>query len=119
MTSIGERADARALDQLESILRQVADELAGWRARALKAEADAKSGAGRGAAAAASPARPDPELRNRIADLESENKVLRVRVEAARARVHDLLSRLTFLEEQARDPISGQGGSAAQAGSAR
>lgn len=117
MTSIGERADSRALDQLESILRQVADELAGWRARALKAEAEAKPGAGRAAAAPAS--RPDPELRNRIADLESENKVLRVRVDAARARVHDLLSRLTFLEEQAREPRAGQSGSAAQAGSAR
>ncbi|HXH63050.1 MAG TPA: hypothetical protein VNG95_02640 [Gemmatimonadales bacterium] len=117
MTSIGERADSRALDQLESILRQVADELAGWRARALKAEADGKPGAGRATAAAAP--RPDPELRNRIADLESENKVLRVRVDAARARVNELLSRLTFLEEQAREPIAGQGGSAAQAGSAR
>lgn len=117
MTSTGERADSRALDQLESILRQVADELAGWRARALKAEADAKPGTARGGAAAVP--RPDPELRNRIADLESENKLLRVRVEAARARVNDLLSRLTFLEEQAREPIAGQGGSAAQAGSAR
>lgn len=119
MTSIGERADSRALDQLESILRQVADELAGWRARALKAEADAKPGAGRGGSVAAAAARPDPELRNRIADLESENKVLRVRVDAARARVNDLLSRLTFLEEQARDSMSGQGGSTAQAGSGR
>lgn len=117
MTSIGERADSRALDQLESILRQVADELAGWRARALKAEADAKPGAARGAAPAAP--RPDPELRNRIADLESENKGLRLRVDAARARVNDLLSRLTFLEEQARDPMTGQGGSAAQAGAGR
>jgi cell division protein FtsB len=36
-------------------------------------------------------------------ELESENKALRQRVEGARARVHDLMQRLSFLEEQARD----------------
>ncbi len=46
---------------------------------------------------------------NRVADLEQENKTLRQRVEAARLRVHDLLSRLTFLEEQARE-AGGNGG---------
>src|SRR5581483_1148566 len=98
----GERPEARVLDQLETILRHVADELAGWRARALKAEAELKEGAGGRGAAPAAAARPDPELRTRVADLEQENKTLRQRVEAARARVHDLLARLTFLEEQAR-----------------
>ena len=90
----GERADARVVDQLEAILRGVADELAGWRTRAQKAEADLKAG---GAAA-----RPDPERRG-LAELEQENRVLKQRVEAARVRVHDLLGRLTFLEEQARE----------------
>ncbi len=106
----GERPDggAQVLDQLETILRHVADELAGWRARALKAEAELKESGGRGGTGGA--ARPDPEIRNRVADLEQENKVLRQRVEAARVRVHDLLSRLTFLEEQARQ--SGDGGGA-------
>ena len=96
----GERVDAPLLDQLEVILRHVADELALWRARALKAEAELKDGGGRAPAAGKS----DPETRARAADLEQENKALRQRVEAARGRVHDLLSRLTFLEEQARDP---------------
>jgi cell division protein FtsB len=50
----------------------------------------------------------------RVADLEQENKTLRSRVEAARGRVHDLLSRLAFLEEQARDA----GGKASGAGTA-
>src|SRR5438034_10320499 len=60
------------------------------------------------------------ETRNRVADLEQENKTLRQRVEAARGRVHDLLSRLTFLEEQARE-AGGNGGarSAAGGGAAR
>jgi len=94
------------LDQLETILRHVADELAGWRARAVKAEGELKESAGRGGASAA---KPDAETRNRVADLEQENKTLRQRVEAARLRVHDLLSRLTFLEEQARE-AGGNGG---------
>ncbi len=102
----GERADAQVLDQLETILRHVADELAGWRARAVKAEGELKESAGRGGASAA---KPDAETRNRVADLEQENKTLRQRVEAARLRVHDLLSRLTFLEEQARE-AGGNGG---------
>ena len=76
-----------AIDQLEAILRDVAEELAGWRSRAHKAESELKS---RGA-----------PLKN--PELESENKALRQRVEGARTRVHDLMQRLTFLEEQARD----------------
>src|SRR6266581_557278 len=76
------------------------------RARAVKAEGELKESAGRGGSSAA---KPDPEMRNRVADLEQENKTLRQRVEAARSRVHDLLSRLTFLEEQARE-AGGNGG---------
>ena len=88
MTYAGDRPDVRdAIDQLEAILRDVAEELAGWRTRAQKAEADLK-------------ARGSP-VKN--ADLESENKALRQRVEGARTRVHDLMQRLSFLEEQARD----------------
>jgi len=102
----GERVDAQVLDQLETILRHVADELAGWRGRAVKAEGELKESAGRGGGSAA---KPDPEMRSRVADLEQENKTLRQRVEAARLRVHDLLSRLTFLEEQARE-AGGNGG---------
>jgi len=114
----GERVDGRVLDQLETVLRHVADELAGWRARALKAEAELKesgirgSGGGAGGGAAA---KPDAETRGRAADLEQENRTLRQRVEGARTRVHDLLSRLTFLEEQARQTGgNGGGGSGAQ-----
>ena len=82
-----ERADSRALEQLESILREVAEELATWRARALKAEGDGKrGGSSRG---------------------EGEgDRQLRGRVEAARTRVQALVSRLAFLEEQAREANS-------------
>jgi len=90
LTYAADRPDVRdALDQLEAILRDVAEELAGWRSRAQKAEGDLKS---RGA---------PPPVRN--TELESENKALRQRVEGARTRVQDLMQRLTFLEEQAKD----------------
>ncbi len=105
----GERADAQVVDQLETILRHVADELATWRARALKAESELKESGARGGNASA---KPDPETRGRVLDLEQENKALRQRVEAARLRVHDLLSRLTFLEEQARETVGNGGGRA-------
>jgi cell division protein FtsB len=104
----GERVDGRVLDQLETVLRHVADELASWRARALKAESELKESGIRGAGGGTAP-KPDAETRGRVTDLEQENKTLRQRVEAARVRVHDLLSRLTFLEEQARQTGNGGG----------
>jgi len=93
LTYVGDKPDVlEAIDQLETVLRDVAEELAGWRSRAQKAESELK-------------ARGSP-VKN--AELESENKALRQRVEGARVRVHDLMQRLTFLEEQARD--NGAGG---------
>lgn len=108
MAFVGERADAEALEQLEAIVRGVADELAAWRARAQKAEAELKEAGGGGGASR----RPDPETKARVTDLETENRALRQRVEAARSRVSELLGRLTFLEEQARDAGGNGGGSA-------
>ena len=95
-----ERADARALEQLEAILRDVAEELSSWRARALKAEGDPKGrgtgGGGQGTG-------------GRTPELDAENRALRQRVEAARTRVQGLLARLSFLEEQSRTPVGGGG----------
>ncbi len=88
----GERADLRALDQLEAVLRELGEELATWRARALKAE-PARGGGGGGGGGGGT----------RTAELESENRQLRGRLEAARARVQELVTRLAFLEEQSRE----------------
>jgi hypothetical protein len=96
----GERADSRALDQLEVVLREVAEELATWRARALKAESDARPGAPRTGSAAAG--RADGES-------QSENRQLRARLEAARNRIQALLTRLAFLEEQSRESAGSSG----------
>jgi hypothetical protein len=100
-----------ALGQLEAVLREVAEELAMWRARALKAEADGKGGTSRGAPSG----RGDGDGRGRHPELEAENRQLRARVEAARGRVQELLARLSFLEEQSRD---GAGASGAAGGGA-
>lgn len=85
----GERADLRALDQLEAVMRELGEELATWRARGLKAE-PGRGGGGSGGG-------------SRSPELESENRQLRGRLEAARTRVQELVTRLAFLEEQARE----------------
>lgn len=110
----GERADAQALDQLEAILRHVADELVAWRARAVKAENELKVAGGTGAGGAS--VRHEVEARSRVGELESENKALRLRVEAARLRVNDLLSRLSFLDDQVRESGGGNGANRAGGG---
>ena len=86
----GERADLRALEQLEGVLRELGEELSTWRARALKAEPSRGAGGGGGGS-------------GRSSELESENRQLRARLEAARTHVQELVTRLAFLEEQSRE----------------
>src|SRR5438876_10566971 len=59
----GERSDAPVLDQLETILRHMAEELALWRARTVKAAGEPKKSGGRGATS-----RTDPQTRGLVAD---------------------------------------------------
>jgi hypothetical protein len=87
-----ERADLRALEQLEAVLREVGEELATWRARALKAEADTRSAGTRSGGAG----RVEGESL-------SDTRQLRARLDAARTRIQGLLARLAFLEEQSRE----------------
>lgn len=90
-----DRPDLKALDELEQLSRHMVEELAGWRRRCLKAEAELQElrTAGGGAA-------PDlVKARQRLAELEAENKALRLRVDTARDRVRGLMGRLSFLEQ--------------------
>ncbi len=91
-----ERPDLRALDDLEQLLQHLTEEVAGWRRRTLKAEAELqelRTLGGKGAG-------PDlKQARQRIAELESENAMLRQRVDGARVRVKSLAGRLSFLEQ--------------------
>jgi hypothetical protein len=92
-----ERPDIKAVDEVETLVRHLLDELGAWRRRCLKAESElqqlqqASSGGG-----------PTPRAtRDRVVQLETENQALRHRVDAARERVQSLVGRLSFLEEQA------------------
>jgi hypothetical protein len=90
------RPDLKALTELDQLLGHVADELAGWRRRTLRAEAElAEARAGGGVLAG-------PELkdaRQRIIDLETENQALHLRIDTARERLRVLAARLAFLEQ--------------------
>lgn len=86
--SYEERPEFQALDELKLVLRLVAEELAAWRRRALRAEA--ALGVEQDVLAS----------RERLLELEAENRTLRARLEATREKVEHLLKRLQFLEEQ-------------------
>ena len=91
-----ERADQLALADLEQVVGNLAEELAGWRRRSLKAEAEIQQARANGGVLAG------PELtqaRQRIIELETENQALRLRIEAAKERLGVLAGRLSFIEQ--------------------
>ena len=86
-----DRPEFEALDELRSVLQSLTEELAAWRRRALKAESEqTELGLGQDVVA----------NRERVVSLESENSDMQQRLESARARVEELMTRLRFLEEQ-------------------
>jgi chromosome segregation ATPase len=92
-----ERPDQKALTDLEQVVHNLAEELAGWRRRTLKAEGELQEARAHGGVLAG------PELnqaRQRVIDLETENQALRQRIEAAKDRLRALAGRLSFLEQQ-------------------
>jgi hypothetical protein len=91
LVSNDERPELQALDELERAVADLTGELSSWRRRALRAEGEqAELGSGYDAVG----------NRERIMELEAENKDLLSRLAAARTRVNELLGRLRFLEEQ-------------------
>jgi chromosome segregation ATPase len=93
------RPEFEALDELRDVLHSVTEELASWRRRALKAESE-QTELGLGHDAVAS--------REQLAELESDNNDMQQRLETAKARVEELLTRLRFLEEQVAAEESGR-----------
>ena len=86
-----ERPEFLALEELRDVLQAISGELAAWRRRALAAEAEQAH------------FHLDSDIvasRERLVRLESENADLKLRLEAAHARVSELVGRLRFLEEQ-------------------
>ena len=91
-----ERPDLKALTDLEQVVHHLAEELAGWRRRTLKAEGELQQARANGGVLAG------PELtqaRQRVVELETENQALRLRIDAAKDRLRTLASRVTFLEQ--------------------
>ena len=91
-----ERPDVKALTDLEQVVHHLAEELAGWRRRTLKAEGELQQARANGGVLAG------PELtqaRQRVIELETENQALRLRIDAAKDRLRTLASRVTFLEQ--------------------
>ena len=91
-----ERPDQQAMADLEQLLQHLAEELAGWRRRTLKAEAELQDVRANGGVLAG------PELnqsRQRVIELEMENQALRQRIDGAKERLKTLTGRLTFLEQ--------------------
>lgn len=81
--------------ELETLVHHLADELAGFRRRALVAEARLKEVEGFEAGAASL------ELAQRVTELERENERMKERLEAATSRARQMLERVRFLRQQA------------------
>ena len=86
--SDSERPDLVAFQELEHLIHALADEMAGWRRRAQRSRGEDQG------------ARRRPAGRASAAALEKENRELRERLEAARARTKQLLEKLRFLRQQ-------------------
>lgn len=92
------RPEVAAFHELEALVRHLADELAGFRRRALVAEARIREVEGD----AAQPAREHrEELEARVAELERDNASLRQRLEVATTRATQMLDRVRFIRQQA------------------
>ena len=91
-----ERPDLTALADLERLLQALAEELAAWRRRTLRAEAELAEARESGGV----PTGPQlKEVRQRVVELETENQALRQRIDGAKERLRVLAARLAFLEQ--------------------
>lgn len=110
----GGGAELRSFRELESLVRNLGEELATFRRRALAAETQLKE--------APAPAQPKAGGRTsggtrlpasagvgRGAELEAENEALRVRLAGAAERVRQMLDRVRFLRQQVQLQAAGAG----------
>lgn len=95
--SDSERPEKAAFQELETLVRHLAGELASFRRRALTAEARVRTLEGRSEADPAGGSAID-----RVEELEQRNALLDTRVEQARARAEQMLERVRFLRQQAK-----------------
>ncbi len=88
-----ERPDVAAYRELQTVVRRLVDELAGFRKRALAAEAKVKGFESATGSTAKTGAR--------LAVLEAANPRLRAQVERARSSSRGMLDKVRFLRQQA------------------
>lgn len=91
------RPEIAAFRELETLVRHVADELAGFRRRALLAEARLREVENEGTAPVVQEKR---DLSDRVTQLEHENAALTGRLDAATARTKQMLDRVRFIRQQ-------------------
>jgi hypothetical protein len=92
------RPEITAFRELETLVRHLGDELAGFRRRALLAEARVRELEGQGATPVMQQQR---ELSDHVTQLEHENAALKGRLDAATARTKQMLDRVRFIRQQA------------------
>jgi cell division protein FtsB len=91
--SDNERPEIAAFSELTTLVRHLGDELANFRRRALQAEGRLKVIEATGSPAA-------DALSERVTSLETENRDLKSRLDAARGRARHMLERVRFLRQQ-------------------
>lgn len=89
------QADNHAVQELDTLVRHLAEELAAFRRRALTAESRLKEVESQEGGAMAL------DLSARLNQLEEENEKLRARLDDAAARTKQMLDRVRFLRQQA------------------
>jgi hypothetical protein len=91
------RPEVTAFHELQTLVRHLGDELAGFRRRALAAEARVREMEAKETRLAHTSPR---ELADRCAVLEGENVELRRRLDVATARTRQMLDRVRFIRQQ-------------------
>jgi hypothetical protein len=100
--SANEPPEMRAYRELETLVRNLGEELATFRKRALSAETQLRE---QGTVASDRNRGGSPE---QVAELESENTVLKTRLNRSEERVRQMLDRVRFLRQQLQtQPIVG------------
>ena len=99
------RPERAAFAELERLVRNLGEELAFFRRRALEAERRLRElspdAAPQGGAPSPAPAtRTNEQLRARLDELERENQDLRARLDEAAARTRQMAERVKFLRQQ-------------------
>jgi small-conductance mechanosensitive channel len=89
-----DRPELRAFKELEGLVRNLGEELAMFRRRALQAETQLKD------AGQAPSAKAKGGSTERPTELESENEALRARLRDAEDRVRQMMDRMRFLRQQ-------------------